>query len=169
MIGNSEIGAERLAELEELYKIAENSTANLDRLESESDRLRLRGTFSLLVGYLFIVGAVLLFKLVKDGALLDGVRLGYFVFPAASVFMGVFLCFMAFEFVRRRKSIGREREIEIDIQKRLFVLISEQMSRASAYDEISPVVRAMYEIRARRMWRTDEDVRRAKWRNGKTG
>lgn len=169
MIDKSEFRSERLAELEDLYRIAENSTANLDRLEGDSDRLRIRGILALLVGYLFLVGAGLLFYFVKDEALLGGVKLGYFFFPAASVLVGIFLCLIAFELVRRRKSIGRERDIEIDIQKRLFVLISEQMSRASAYDEVSPVARAMYEIRARRMWRTDEDARRAKWRGGKVG
>lgn len=161
MSTDSTTNSERLIELEELYKIAEASTENLDKLEAESDRLRIRGIISLLVGYLLlIIGLVALYFLSQSG-INNGINVVYVLAAALSVLSGFFLSYMAFEFVRRRKTLSKEKRIEIDIQKKLFVLISEQMNRAHAYERMSPVTRAMYEIRSRRMWRMDDDVSRS--------
>lgn len=144
---------ERLVELEELYKLAEASTGALDRLELDSDRLRFRSLLSLLVGYVCIalgVGAIVFLN--KEMSGIGGMGL-YAVASFFLIISGVFLTYMAFEFVRRRRALNKEKLIEADIHQRLVVLIDDQMNRVSLSGRLSPVARATYEIRARRMWR----------------
>ncbi|MFC0679535.1 hypothetical protein ACFFGH_16985 [Lysobacter korlensis] len=153
---HDELKSERFAELEALFRLAETSTENLDKLEAELDRRRVLGIISLLVGYVLIAVAFAALYLVQKSSTAQEGHLFYYVAAGTSMALGIYLSYTAFQFVRRRAALAKEKRVEIDIQKRLFVLIDEQMHRAIAYGAMSPVTRATYEIRARRMWRADE-------------
>lgn len=147
----------RVQELEELLTLGEASTATLDKISQVVDKFRTQTMLSLIVGY--VVGAIAVgcVSMILDRKAASDTALFYLLLGGAGLGFVVTTALIATVFTRFRQNRNalRELRVERDIHSRLISMIDQQMQRVIHSENISPVMRATFEIRVRRMERSE--------------
>ncbi|NEG63190.1 hypothetical protein GQQ23_12700 [Pantoea agglomerans] len=141
-----------IEDFEKLLDLAEESSKEIDSLLQVREKQRIRSLSILSIGYAFSIFTYFTINYLIPN--LDK-ELYSLVFIAILISISFFFLYKNF-FIT--KKISRELHIERDIHETLISMLDIQKQRLYETDEISSVSYAIYEIRLKRLDRTDRKI-----------
>lgn len=138
-------------ELEGIIKLAEESSANIDKIVSSINRIRQQNVFMSLAAYIVIsTMGYLAYSFDVSGDISKPLKL--------TIFTSIIILFVFFYVLMKKvqqiRYLRRSLRVEEDIHHKLIIMLDEQLERVKAETNLSPVVRATAEMRIRRLDRT---------------
>lgn len=153
-------GGRLVKELEDLLVLAETSAETIDRLVAMVDKVRVSLLGSVAVVYILAsAGALALMRSFTafEGAS-SGAELWLLGLGAASISLAVGAAYLGYSLFLRLTKARRELTVEKDIHDRIVSMIDSHKRRVYEYEALSPVALATFEIRMRRLDRTDKNA-----------
>ncbi|CAK7066679.1 MAG: hypothetical protein CITR_02955 [Citrobacter freundii] len=141
-----------IKDFEQLLAMAEESSEKIDSLLQIREKQKLRLIVFTIFTYSF-AATLAIFKFYSS--LIPQFRI---VFILASVIVIGACLWVIIKNIFIIKKMNRELHIEKDIHERLISLLDEQKQRLYQIESLSPVAHAVYEIRMRRIDRTDKKL-----------
>lgn len=144
-----------LDELEGLVKLAEESSAEVDRIKNAVDKIRTNGIVSIGSIYLVVSGLSYLSLQLTNSVPPKSDPVLSVVGVAVGVLVGAAFLYLFANKMARYKALKQSLKVEREIHDRLVVMVDEQMRRIKNEFGVSPVILATLEMRIRRLDRSE--------------
>ena len=146
-----------IEDFENLLDLAEESSKKIDVLLQVREKQKIRSIFSISVVYIFVVFTYFFVRyFLVDSYFMSSYK------AVCVIFLGLILAISSFWIVYKNyffmKKIIRELRIERNIHETLISMLDDQKQRLFYEKQLSSVALAIYEIRMRRLDRTDRNI-----------